>query len=486
VGGVLGLSTLPGRRGASKDVGMTPGAARRKAPSRAKEQLREVLAKVESKNPGEVDFHQAVREVSRSLEPVLVRQPRYVLDKVFERLVEPDRVISFGVNWVDDDGEIHVNRGYRVQMSSSIGPYKGGLRFHPTVGPGLLKFLAFEQTFKNSLTSLPMGGAKGGSDFDPKGRSESEIRRFCQSFMTELYPYIGEFTDVPAGDIGVGEREIGYLFGQYKRIAKRFVGAITGKGIKWGGSRIRQEATGYGVVYFAREMLATRDDTLDGKTCLVSGSGNVAQFTVEKLLELGARTVTLSDSDGFVHDPDGIDRDKLEWVKRLKNERRGRIREYAQEFPRATYHPVTGGGENPLWSVPAQCAFPSATQDEISYKDADSLVNGGVMLVAEGANMPTVSDGVDRFSAAGILYAPSKAANAGGVAVSGLEMAQDMQLAQWSTEEVDRRLQEIMRRIHETVRQTAEEYDQPGDYVAGANIAGFVKVADAMLDESPI
>ena len=433
---------------------MTPGTSRpRQATTRAREHLGEVLAKVEANNPGEADFHQAVREVTRSLESVLVQRPRYMQDKILERLVEPDRVISFGVNWVDDDGEIHVNRGFRVQMSSSIGPYKGGLRFHPTVNAGLLKFLAFEQTFKNSLTTLPMGGAKGGSDFDPKGRSESEIRRFCQSFMTELYPYIGEFTDVPAGDIGVGEREIGYLFGQYKRIAKRFVGAITGKGIKWGGSQIRQEATGYGVVYFAREMLATRDDVLGGKTCLVSGSGNVAQFTVEKL---------------------------------LKNERRGRIREYAEEFEHATYHPAKGGDENPLWCVPAQCAFPSATQDEISAKDADNLVKGGVMLVAEGANMPTVSGGVDRLTAAGVLYAPSKAANAGGVAVSGLEMAQGMQLVQWSKEEVDGRLQAIMRRIHDTVRQTAEEHDRPGDYVAGANISGFVKVADAMLDESPI
>jgi len=452
----------------------------------AREQLSQVLAKVVEKNPGEFEFHQAVREVARSLEPVLVRHPRYVQDKIFERVVEPDRTISFGVNWVDDQGEIHVNRGYRVQMSSSIGPYKGGLRFHPTVNPGVLKFLAFEQTFKNSLTTLPMGGAKGGSDFNPKGKSESEIRRFCQSFMTELYPYIGEFTDVPAGDIGVGEREIGYLFGQYKRIAKRFAGALTGKGIKWGGSHIRQEATGYGVVYFAREMLATRGDTLEGKTCLVSGSGNVAQFTVEKLLDLGARTITLSDSDGFIHDPDGIDSDKLEWVKNLKNVRRGRIREYADRFPRATYHPAVTGGENGLWSVPADCAFPSATQDEISARDADSLVKGGITLVAEGANMPTVPEGMDRFAAAGVLYAPSKASNAGGVAVSGLEMAQDMQLAQWSSEEVDGRLQEIMGRIHETVLRTAEEYDRPGDYVAGANIAGFVKVGDAMLDESPI
>lgn len=471
----------------SKHDGMTTvNTSPRQSSLRAREQLDQVVAKVVAKNPGELDFHQAVREVARCLEPVLTRNPRYIQDKIFERLVEPDRVISFGVNWVDDKGEIHVNRGYRVQMSSSIGPYKGGLRFHPTVSPGVLKFLAFEQTFKNALTTLPMGGAKGGSDFDPKGKSESEIRRFCQSFMTELYPYIGEFTDVPAGDIGVGEREIGYLFGQYKRISKRFAGAITGKGIKWGGSNIRQEATGYGVVYFAEEMLATRGDALAGKTCLVSGSGNVAQFTVEKLLDLGARTVTLSDSNGFIHDPEGIDREKLEWVKVLKNERRGRILEYADRFPKSSYHPALVGQENGLWAVPADCAFPSATQDEISAKDADNLVRGGILLVAEGANMPTVPEGMDRFAQAGVLYAPSKASNAGGVAVSGLEMAQDMQLAQWSSEEVDRRLREIMHRIHETVLEAADRYDLPGDYVAGANIAGFEKVGDAMLDESPI
>ena len=454
--------------------------------ARATEQLSEVLAKVVAKNPGEVDFHQAVREVTRSIAPVLVRNPRYLKDKIFERLVEPDRAISFGVNWVDDSGEIHVNRGYRVQMSSSIGPYKGGLRFHPTVNPGLLKFLAFEQTFKNSLTTLPMGGAKGGSDFDPKGRSESEIRRFCQSFMTELYPYIGEFTDIPAGDIGVGAREIGYLFGQYKRIAKRFVGAITGKGIKWGGSEIRQEATGYGAVYFAREMLQTRGEDLQGRTCLVSGSGNVAQFTVEKLIDLGGRVVTASDSDGFIYDPDGIDLDKLAWVKELKNERRGRIRDYAQRFPRAIYEATDGGDHNPMWAVPAQCAFPCATQNEISAKDADTLVKNGVTLVVEGANMPTVPEGIDRFIASGVLYAPGKAANAGGVAVSGLEMAQDMQLSQWTRAEVDQRLQTIMKRIHDSVRQTAEDFGHGGNYAAGANIAGFVKVADAMLDESPI
>ena len=454
--------------------------------ARVADHLDALVTKVEAKDPGQLEFHQAVREVANSLLPVLLRQPRYLDDKILERLVEPDRTISFGVNWVDDRGEIHVNRGYRVQMSSSIGPYKGGLRFHPSVDAGLLKFLALEQTLKNSLTTLPMGGAKGGSDFDPKGRSESEIRRFCQSFMTELHPYIGEFTDVPAGDIGVGEREIGYLFGQYKRIAKRFAGAITGKGIKWGGSRIRQEATGYGVVYFAREMLATRGDDLEGKSCLISGSGNVAQFTAEKLLHLGARPLTLSDSDGFIHDPEGIDAEKLAWVKELKNARRGRIREYAVRFPHASYHPSTPGADNPLWAVPADCAFPSATQNEISTADAACLIGNGVRLVAEGSNMPTVPGGVERFVAAGLLYGPSKAANAGGVAVSGLEMAQDMQLSQWTAEEVDDKLRTIMGRIHESVRQAAEEYGSPGNYPLGANAAGFVKVADAMLDESPV
>ncbi|HTZ08524.1 MAG TPA: NADP-specific glutamate dehydrogenase [Acidimicrobiales bacterium] len=446
----------------------------------------ELLGTVERKNPGEPEFHQAVHEVLVSLVPVLNRVPRYMDEKILERLVEPDRTISFGINWVDDTGRIQVNRGYRVQMSSSIGPYKGGLRFHPSVYPGLLKFLAFEQTLKNALTTLPMGGAKGGSDFDPKGRSESEIRRFCQSFMTELYPYIGEFTDVPAGDIGVGTREIGYLFGQYKRISKRFVGAITGKGVNWGGSQVRQEATGYGAVYFAREMLGTRGDDIESKNCLVSGSGNVAQFTAEKILHLGGRVLTLSDSDGFVHDPDGIDRDKLEWVKVLKNERRGRIRQYAERFARATYVEATPGETNALWAVPADCAFPCATQNEISARDADALVANGVRLVVEGANMPTTPAAVATLIHHGVLYAPGKAANAGGVAVSGLEMAQDMQLSQWSREEVDGRLQTIMKHIHDTTRQTAEDYGVPGNYATGANIAGFVKVADAMLDESPI
>ncbi|HXX91182.1 MAG TPA: NADP-specific glutamate dehydrogenase [Acidimicrobiales bacterium] len=454
--------------------------------AQVKAHLEAVTAKVEAKNPGETEFHQAVREVAASLEPVLCTHPRYMEEKVLERLVEPDRVIAFGVNWVDDHGEIHVNRGYRVQMSSSIGPYKGGLRFHPSVNAGILKFLAFEQTLKDSLTTLPIGGAKGGSDFDPKGRSESEIRRFCQSFMTELYPFIGEFTDVPAGDIGVGEREIGYLFGQYKRIAKRFAGVLTGKGLSWGGSQIRQEATGYGAVYFAREMLGTRGEDLQGKTCLVSGSGNVAQFTVEKLIQMGARPVTLSDSDGFVFDPDGIDAEKLEWVKALKNDHRGRIREYAERYRHSTYHPTVHGGANPLWAIPADCAFPSATQNEISDADAAALVENRIRAVVEGANMPTVPEGVERFLAAGVLFGPSKAANAGGVAVSALEMAQDIQLLPWARDEVENRLAAIMRQIHDTVRRTAEEYGSPGDYRLGANIAGFIKVADAMLDESPV
>jgi glutamate dehydrogenase (NADP+) len=454
--------------------------------ARVEEYLRSLLEKVTAKNPGEREFHQAVREVTTSLAPVLVENRRYLDDNILERLVEPDRVVSFGVNWVDDLGQVHVNRGFRVQMSCSIGPYKGGLRFHPTVNASILKFLAFEQTLKNSLTTLPMGGAKGGSDFDPKGRSEAEIRRFCQSFMTELYPFIGEFTDVPAGDIGVGEREIGYLFGQYKRIAKRFAGVITGKGLKWGGSQIRQEATGYGAVYFAREMLATRGEDLQGKICLVSGSGNVAQFTVEKLIQLGGRAVTLSDSDGFIHDRDGIDQDKLEWVKVLKNQRRGRIREYAEKYPAATYHPARPGEQNPLWDIPADCAFPSATQNEITDRDAANLVRNGIELVVEGANMPSTPDAIDRLIAAGVLFGPSKAANAGGVAVSGLEMAQDMQLLPWTRDEVEQRLESIIRRIHATVRQTAEDYGSPGNYCVGANIAGFVKVADAMLDESPV
>jgi glutamate dehydrogenase (NADP+) len=369
-------------------------------------------------------------------------------------------------------------------MNSAIGPYKGGLRFHPTVDLGMLKFLAFEQVFKNGLTTLPMGGGKGGADFDPRGRSDDEVMRFCQSFMTELQRHIGQFTDVPAGDIGVGAREIGFLFGQYRRITNEFTGILTGKGLDWGGSRLRPEATGFGAVYFAEEMLKTRNETLEGKRCLVSGSGNVAQYTVEKLLELGAVPLTLSDSNGFVHDPDGIDEEKLAWVMELKNVRRGRIAEYVERFPRATYRACEAQDDyDPIWDIPAQCAFPSATQNEINTKDAFNLLNNGVTVVSEGANMPTVPEGVEQFIQAGILYGPGKAANAGGVAVSGLEMSQNSLRLQWTREEVDDGLRAIMQKIHETTRTTAEEYGSPGNYVVGANIAGFLKVAGAMLDQ---
>jgi len=442
-----------------------------------------LMAGVVAKNPLETEFHQAVGEVLRSLAPVIERRPVYREQKVLDRMVEPERVVMFRVPWVDDSGEIEVNRGYRIQMNSAIGPYKGGLRFHPSVTLGLLKFLAFEQVFKNSLTSLPMGGAKGGADFDPKGRSDAEVRRFCHSFMSELYRHIGQFTDVPAGDIGVGGREIGYLFGQYKHITNQFTGAITGKGVNWGGSLVRPEATGYGVVYFAEEMLATRQQSLEGKRCLVSGAGNVAQYAVEKLIDVGAVPLTMSDSDGFVHDPDGIDAGKLAFVLELKNVRRGRISEYAERYPAARFTAVTGPDHNPLWSVPTDCAFPCATQNEISAKDAETLVANGVQVVAEGANMPTVPDGIERFLDAGILYGPGKAANAGGVAVSGLEMTQDAVHMMWPAERVDQLLRQIMATIHKQVRAAATEYSRPDDYVTGANVAGFLKVADAMLDE---
>ncbi len=447
----------------------------------------ELMADVVEKNPGEPEFHQAVREVAESVELVLERKPVYRQEKILERIIEPERVIMFRVPWVDDGGEIHVNKGYRVEMNSAIGPYKGGLRFHPTVYLGMLKFLAFEQVFKNALTTLPMGGGKGGSNFDPKGRSDGEVMRFCQSFMTELQRHIGQFTDVPAGDIGVGGREIGYLFGQYKRIRNEFTGVLTGKGIDWGGSLIRPEATGYGTVYFAEEMLETRGETLEGKVCLVSGSGNVAQFAVEKLLDFGAKPITLSDSSGMIHDPAGIDREKLAWVMELKNARRGRISEYADRFPGVTYIPADPKADhNPLWDIPADCAFPCATQNEINAKDAANLLNNGVYVVSEGANMPTVPEGVEQFVSAGILYGPGKAANAGGVATSGLEMSQNSLRLAWTREEVDARLHGIMKAIHKTARETAEEYGTPGNYVNGANIAGFVKVADAMLDQGVV
>jgi glutamate dehydrogenase (NADP+) len=446
-----------------------------------------LMADVAAKNPNEPEFLQAVQEVTESLHPVLERHPHYREAAVLERLVEPERVIMFRVPWQDDHGDVHVNRGFRVEMNSAIGPYKGGLRFHPTVYLGMLKFLAFEQVFKNALTTLPIGAGKGGADFDPKGRSDAEVMRFCQSFMTELQRHIGPHTDVPAGDIGVGGREIGFLFGQYKRIRNEFTGAITGKGLGWGGSLIRPEATGYGAVYFAQEMLGTRDDSLEDKVCLVSGSGNVAQYTVEKLLDLGARPVTLSDSGGVIYDRDGIDREKLAWVMDLKNARRGRIMEYAERFPGVEFIASDPNGDHsPLWNIDADCAFPSAVQNEINAKDAANLLNNGVSVVSEGANMPTVPEGVESFVSAGILYGPGKAANAGGVAVSGLEMSQNSLRFMWTREEMDRRLRTIMQSIHEQCRDTAAEYGVDGNYVDGANIAGFTKVADAMVAQGLI
>ena len=437
-----------------------------------------VMDLVVKRNPAEPEFHQAVQEVLDSLQPVLERHPEYERNRILERLVEPERVIMFRVPWQDDEGGIRVNRGFRIQMNSAIGPYKGGLRFHPTVYLGILKFLAFEQVFKNSLTTLPMGGGKGGSDFDPKGKSDSEVMRFCQSFMTELCKYIGPDTDVPAGDIGVGGREIGFLFGQYKRIRNEFTGVLTGKGLNWGGSLIRPEATGYGCVYFAQNMLATRGDDIRGKICTVSGSGNVAQYTIEKLNQYGAKVVSLSDSNGTIYDPAGIDEEKLAYVMELKNLRRGRLREYADKFSDVEYRE----GERP-WGIKCNCAFPSATQNEISGEDALMLVKGGCTLVSEGANMPTDPEGVKVFLDSKILYGPGKAANAGGVAVSGLEMAQNAQHVIWPREEVDGRLKQIMAAIHTQAYEAAEDYGDPGNYVMGANIAGFVKVADAMLDQ---
>ncbi len=445
------------------------------------------LAGVKAKNTAEPEFLQAVEEVADSLGPVLERHPEYRNAKVLQRMVEPERVLMFRVPWVDDEGEVQVNRGFRIEMNSAIGPYKGGLRFHPSVNLSILKFLAFEQVFKNALTTLPMGGGKGGSDFDPKGKSDNEVMGFCQSFMNELYRHIGPNTDIPAGDIGVGGREIGFLFGHYKRLANEFSGVLTGKGLNWGGSLIRPEATGYGSVYFAAEMLATRGDTLTGKACLVSGSGNVAQFTVEKLLDLGAKAVTLSDSSGFIHDQEGIDRDKLAFVMDLKNVRRGRIKEYAEKYKSATFTSSDGGQDhNPLWDRKADCAFPSATQNEINSLDATNLVKNGVFVVSEGANMPTTPEGVNFFLDEKLLYGPSKAANAGGVAVSGLEMAQNSMRYNWTREEVDKRLQLIMKEIHKACVETAERFDTPGNYVNGANITGFLKVADAMLDQGVV
>ena len=449
--------------------------------------INEMMAEVKAKNPSEPEFHQAVEEVVESLSLVLERHSEYRSAKILERLVEPERVIMFRVPWVDDRGNVQINRGFRIEMNSAIGPYKGGLRFHPSVNLGILKFLAFEQVFKNSLTTLPMGGGKGGSDFNPKGKSDNEVMSFCQSFMSELFRHIGPDTDVPAGDIGVGGREIGYLFGQYKKLRNQFSGILTGKGLNWGGSLIRPEATGYGSVYFAAEMLGTRNDTLEGKTCLVSGSGNVAQYTTEKLIDLGAKVVTLSDSSGYIYDEAGIDRDKLSFVMELKNVQRGRIKEYVEEYKNAVYTPIDPDADhNPLCDHKADCAFPSATQNEINAKDAQNLLNNGVYAVSEGANMPTTIEGVNIFLENRILYGPGKAANAGGVAVSGLEMSQNSMRLSWTRKEVDQRLHGIMKAIHKTAVETADRFGTPGNYVNGANIGGFLKVADAMLDQGVV
>ncbi len=446
-----------------------------------------LMAEVKSKNPAEPEFHQAVHEVAESLALVFERHPEYRKAKILERIIEPERVLMFRVPWVDDQGNVQVNRGFRIEMNSAIGPYKGGLRFHPSVNLGILKFLAFEQVFKNSLTTLPMGGGKGGSDFDPKAKSDNEVMRFCQSFMTELQRHIGPDTDVPAGDIGVGGREIGYLFGQYKRLRNEFTGVLTGKGLNWGGSLIRPEATGYGAVYFADEMLKTRKESLEGKIALVSGSGNVAQYTIEKLLDLGAKPVTMSDSGGYIYDPEGIGRDKLAFLLELKNVRRGRVTEYSDKFKSARYVPIDPKlDHNPMWDIKAQCAFPSATQNEINGKDAANLLSQGVYVVSEGANMPSSPEAMKLFLDHKILYGPAKAANAGGVATSGLEMSQNSMRLNWSRDEVDTKLHGIMIEIHKNCFETAQRFGSPGNLVNGANIAGFLKVANAMMDQGVV
>ena len=451
------------------------------------EYVTKLMGDLKAKNPAEPEFHQAVQEVAESLELVFEKHPEYRSAKILERSVEPERVIMFRAPWMDDRGDIQVNRGFRIEMNSAIGPYKGGLRFHPSVNLGILKFLAFEQVWKNSLTTLPMGGGKGGSDFDPKGKSDNEVMRFCQSFMSELQRHIGANTDVPAGDIGVGGREIGFLFGQYKKLANEFTGILTGKGLNWGGSLIRPEATGYGAVYFGQEMMKTKGETYEGKVCLVSGSGNVAQYASEKIIELGGRVVTLSDSGGYIYDESGIDTEKLQYVMDLKNVRRGRISEYADKFKGSVYTAVDASlDHNPLWSHTANCAFPSATQNEINANDARNLLNNGITVVSEGANMPTVPEGVNAFVEAGILYGPGKAANAGGVAVSGLEMAQNSMRYNWTREEVDAKLQRIMADIHASCIEACDRFGCKGNYVNGANIAGFLKVADSMIDQGVV
>lgn len=434
------------------------------------------MAELIARNPGEKEFHQAVKEVLESVAPYIVEHPYLMDQKILERIAEPERVIMFRVPWLDDEGEIHINRGFRVQMNSAIGPYKGGIRFHPSVNLSIMKFLAFEQTFKNSLTTLPMGGAKGGSDFNPKGRSDKEVMKFCQSFMTELQRHVGQDTDVPAGDIGVGSREIGYMFGQYKRLRNEFSGVLTGKGLNWGGSPLRPEATGYGTCYFASSMLATRGDGFNGKTVVISGAGNVAQYAAEKAIQLGAKVLTFSDSNGFVYDPDGIDEEKLEYVKELKNIYRGRIREYAEKYPRAQYF-----ADRRPWEIKCDIAMPCATQNEINAAEARMLVDNGCICVAEGANMPTEPEAIAIFQDARLLYSPGKASNAGGVATSGLEMTQNSIRLKWTPEEVDANLHRIMNDIHEACVRYGTEPDGYINYVKGANIAGFIKVADAMM-----
>jgi glutamate dehydrogenase (NADP+) len=443
--------------------------------------IEDVLQHVYERNAAQPEFHQAVTEVFESLRSLLDRNPKYRQHSLLEQLVVPDRTIIFRVGWVDDSGRYHFNRGYRVQYNNALGPYKGGLRFHPSVNLGIVKSLGFEQVFKNALTTLPLGGAKGGADFDPKGRSDAEIMRFCQSFMTGLFRHMGPDTDVPAGDIGVGAREIGYLFGQYKRLANEFTGTLTGKRPGWGGSLLRPEATGYGLTYFALEMLATRGENLEGKTCTVSGSGNVAQYAVKRITQSGGKVVAMSDSGGTIYDPDGFDAEKLAWVMEHKNVQRGRLSAYIERFRHATYLE----GRRP-WGIPCDCAFPCATQNELSGEDAATLLKNGVKLVAEGANMPSTPEAVEAFQRAGILFAPGKAANAGGVAVSGLEMSQNSMHLSWTREEVDARLRAIMKDIHRNASETAQAHGQPGNYVLGANIAGFVRVADAMIDQGVV
>lgn len=447
----------------------------------------EILEKVKQRNPNEPEFLQAAEEVIISVLPVLKRYPEFAKLKILERMLEPERMISFRVTWMDDRGEVQVNRGYRVQMNSAIGPYKGGLRFHPSVNPSVLKFLAFEQIFKNALTGIAMGGGKGGSDFDPKGKSENEIMKFCQAFMAELSRHIDHRLDVPAGDIGVGSREIGYLFGAYKKIRNEFSGVLTGKGIGWGGSLLRTEATGYGLIYFAENMLQAKGDSIKGKTCLVSGSGNVAQYAIEKIMQLGGKAVTASDSSGFIYDEEGFTPEKLEFLKELKNERRGRIKEYADRFKGVMYHEADPQAAcNPLWNIKADCAFPCATQNEVNEKDATNMVRNGIKLLGEGANMPVTIEGVNILIENGILYSPGKASNAGGVATSGLEMMQNYSGTSWSKEEIDQKLQKIMKNIHDTCLAAAREFGKEGNYMVGANIAGFLKVAKAMQAQGVI